>query len=178
MVGFLKQHLQDNASFVELYEASDGICENNTKVYIDFDKFIAHLHTQKVFKGNTFSSCDTILLNDEKNHMIFVEFKDMKSITTDESLTNWWKKHQPRVYLKITDSILGLNYYLNTKCSISYDDFMHTSKSFFYVYKSETYKRKINNHLKFKFTRYDYLFNQIRTIECDGFQNFLEKNTL
>ena len=178
MVSFLKLHFQDNARFVELNIASDGICENNLNKYIDFDKFIGTLHTQKVFTGNTFSSCDTILLNEENNHIIFVEFKDMKSILTDELLINWWKKQQPKIYLKITDSLLGLSYYLNNEYSINYNNFMNTSKSFFYVYQSETYKSKINNHLKYKFSRYDYLFKNIRTIECNAFQNFLNKNKL
>jgi len=178
MVSFLENHFKHNASYVNLHFASDGICDNNSKSYIDFDKFIAKLHTQKIFTGDTFASCDTLLLNTQSNHLIFVEFKDMKSITTEEELNYWWKSKSRSVYLKVTDSILGLSYYLKHKCSKSYDDFLDIPKSFFYVYKSNDYKSKIKNHLKFKFSRYDYLFKNIRTIECDSFQDFIKIHNL
>jgi len=178
MVTFLENNFISNANFVDLNSASDGICNNNSKNYIDFDKFIARLHSNKVFTGNTFSSCDTILLNTTENHIIFVEFKDMNSVSTDIELTNWWKTKNRSVYLKVTDSILGLGYYLKSNCNQSYDDFMNTSKSFFYVYKSDTYKSKINKHLKYKFSRYDFLFKNIRTIEVENFENFLSTNNL
>ncbi len=178
MVSYLESHFLNNANFVDLHSASDGICNNNSKDYIDFDKFIHKLHSNKVFKGDTFASCDTILLNTTENHLIFVEFKDMKSISTDGELINWWNTKNRSVYLKITDSILGLSYYLKNNCDQSYDDFMETSKSFFYVYRADTYKSKINQHLKYKFSRYDFLFKNIRTIEAETFKNFLSSNNL
>lgn len=178
MVSYLETHFKTNAVFVDLSNASDGICNNNSKKYLDFDKFIAKLHTQKIFTGNTFASCDTILFNTGENHIIFVEFKDMNTISNDTELENWWKSKNKSIYLKITDSILGLGYYLKNNCSHNYDNFMGTSKSFFYVYKSNTYKSKIKNHLKYKFSRYDFLFKNIRTIETENFENFLTSNSL
>ena len=51
---------------------------------------------------------------------------------------------------------------------------MNISKSFIYVYKSNSYKSNIKNHLRCKFSRYNFLFKNIRTIEATKFENFLD----
>jgi hypothetical protein len=55
---------------------------------------------------------------------------------------------------------------------------MNLAKSFFYVYKSDSCKNKIKNHLKYKFNRYDFLFENVRTIETKAFEKFLSNNNL
>jgi hypothetical protein len=178
MVSFLQQYFNTNEQLVDLKKVSDGICENNSQYYVDFDNFIAKLHTQKVFNGDTFASCDTILFNTNENHLIFVEFKDMDDLSTDEEIKNWWKIKNRSIYLKMADSILGLSFYLKNEHSKGCDSFMDTSKSFLYVYRASTYKNKIKKHLKYKFSRYNFLFKNIRTIECTNFKDFLIKNNL
>ena len=78
----------------------------------------------------------------------------------------------------MTDSILGLGYYLNQKCNISYNRFMKSPKSFIYVYKADTYKKKIHRHLENKLTRYNFLFDNIETIETETFNYFLVQEDL
>ncbi len=178
MVEFLNIHFRENGEYEELQIVSDGICENNSKKYLNFDKFIESLFKKNYFKGDTFSSPDTVLINLEKNHLIFVEFKNMSSFETEEEMKNWWKNKNSKVYLKMTDSILGLGYYLNQKCDISYDIFMKSSKSFIYVYKANSYKKKIHRHLENKLTRYNFLFENIESVETKTFEYFLIENDL
>ena len=158
MVEFLNTHFIQNGHYDDLNIVSDGICNNNSNQYLDFDKFIESLFQNGYFSGDNFSSPDTILIDLNKKHIIFVEFKNMSYFESEEDMKNWWKSKNRSVYLKITDSILGLSYYLKNSCSQSYDDFMNTSKSFLYVYKADTYKKKISKHLENKFSRYDFLF--------------------
>lgn len=47
MVSFLQEYFNSNERLVDLNSVSDGICDNNSKKYVDFDKFIAKLHTKK-----------------------------------------------------------------------------------------------------------------------------------
>jgi hypothetical protein len=178
MVSFLQEYFNSNERLVDLNRVSDGICENNAKNYVDFDQFVAKLHIQKIFEGNTFASCDTILFNIDKNHLIFVEFKDMDALSTEEEIKTWWKMKNSSIYLKMADSILGLSYYLKKEHAQSFDDFMDIPKSFFYVYRSSTFKNKINKHLEYKFSRYHFLFKNIRTLECTNFKAFLTKYNL
>jgi len=178
MVTFLEKHFKDHANFVDLNSVSDGICNNNSKEYINFDEFIHSLYQKGYFSGDTFSSPDTILLNSTETHLILVEFKDMNSLQSEDNIKEWWKDKNRSVYLKITDTILGLGYYLKNNCDQNYDDFLNISKSFFYVYKSNTYKKKIKHHLQYKFSRYDFLFKNIRTAEATSFENFLTNNNL
>ena len=179
MVNVIEQSLKDYTTYNELNIISDGVCDNNGNLYPDFDKFIANLFTSKIFNGDTLASCDTLLIAKNKNHIIFVEFKDMNSLNSEKDIKNWWKNKFRSIYLKITDSILSLSYLLALKkYSQNHDDFMNLSKSFFYVYKSDSYKNKIKNHLKYKFSRYSFLFENIRIVETKSFEKFLVSNGL
>ena len=178
MVNIIKKCLNENTNFKTLTCVSDGICDNNGGLYPDFDKFMSNLFIAKIFNGDTLSSCDTIVINENKNHIIFVEFKDINSLNSEEDVKKWWKGKNKSIYLKITDSILALSYFLVAKYNQNYDNFMNLAKSFFYVYKSNNYKSKINNHLKCKFDRYDFLFENVRTIETKAFEKFLSNNNL
>mgnify|MGYP000190423656 CR=1 FL=1 len=178
MVDFLENHFKNIVTFVDLKSVSDGICNNNTKLYINFDEFIKSLSKNGCLAGDTFSSPDTLLFKSSENHIIFVEFKDMSYFQTVEEIHNWWKNKNISVYLKISDSILGLSYYLKNDCDKNCDDFMNITKSFFYVYKADTYKKKIKSHLLSKFSRYGFLFKNIETMEVETFKRFLATHNL
>ena len=174
----IKEFFDDISSFKDLDIVSDGICKRNNKKYIDFDDFIKKLYSSEVLKGDTLSSCDTVLLNKQKQHIIFVEFKNMDSINDENELSNFWTDKNKSLFLKITDSILALSYILALKYNISYDNFMNLSKSFIYVYKSDNYKKKIKKHLKNKFSRYNFLLKNISIIESKNFEEFLTCHNL
>ncbi len=177
MVNYISTIFKQNV-YKNLSETSDGICNNNNRMYIDFDKFVENLYSQNIFRGEFISSCDTLLINLTENHIIFIEFKDMNTSNSNESLNNWWNNKKRSIYLKITDSTLALSYHLKNQHNKSYDDFMNISKSFFYVYRSDSSKKKIHNHLKYKFSRYDFLFKNIQSMETKQFEKFLEFHNL
>lgn len=177
MVNYISSIFKQDV-YKNLLETSDGICIDNGKEYIDFDKFIENLYSQNILLGEFISSCDTLLLEKDKNHIIFVEFKDMNSSSSEDTLNKWWKDKSRIIYLKITDSTFALSYYLKNHHNKPYDDFMNVSKSFFYVYKSDNFKNKIHSHLKYKFSRYDFLFKNIKSIESRQFEKFLEYHKL
>ncbi len=174
MVEFLDNHFKEYGEYEDLDIVSDGICSNNSEKYLNFDKFIELLFQKDCFKGDMFSSPDTVLINLQENHIVFVEFKDMSYFENEEEVKEWWKTKKMSIYLKMTDSIVSLGYYLNHEFDIKYDEFMNTSKSFIYVYKANTYKEKIHRHLDNKLARYDFLFKNIKTIETEKFKSFLE----
>lgn len=177
MVNYISTIFQQNI-YKELSDASDGICADNGKKYIDFDKFVETLYNKNELSGEFLSSCDTVLLNSSENHIIFVEFKDMSSSTDEGHLNSWWNGKSRSIYLKITDSLLLFSYYLKNHHNKTYDDFMNTPKSFFYVYKSDSFRNKIHNHLKYKFSRYNFMFKNIKALETKQFEGFLSHNNL
>lgn len=170
---FSEQNIKKNNNLV-----SDGICTCNSRDYIDFDEFIAILQRKRVLNGDTPSSCDTLLINTSEEHLIFVEFKNMNDLTSPSELSEWWKNKNKSVYLKITDSILSLGYFLQKEESQCFNNFMNMKKSFFYVYKSDTYKSKIKSHLKNKFSRYSFLLQNIHVLEVNNYESFLEHHNL
>lgn len=178
MVEKIKVYLSSNATYCKLNDVSDGICSNNSKQYIDFDKFVSWLHSNKIIQGDTLSSCDTLILNKDQNHLVLVEFKDMNSLDSEENISSWWRGKNRSVYLKITDTILLLSHYMNKQFGETHDDFMNLSKSFIYVYSSQNYKKTIHTHLKYKFSRYNFLFENIKTVEAKQFEKFLDYNNL
>ena len=178
MVEFLNTHFEKFGEYEELSIVSDGICKNNSKKYLNFDKFIESLFKKNYFKGDTFSSPDTVLINLEKKHLIFIEFKNMSSFDNEKEIKDWWKYKNSNVYLKMTDSILGLSHYLNQNHNISYDKFMESKKSFIYVYKADTHKKKIHRHLANKLNRYNFLFENVKSIETQTFEYFLVEEGL
>ena len=178
MVVYLYDYFNRDIFLDKLSNISDSICEDNQKNYINFDKFKEPLNCYEITKGmNSLSSVDSILINKEKRHIIFVEFKDMQSFEDFNSLKDWFKKKECSVKIKIPDSILLLGYFLQ-KHNYSFDDFMRVEKSFFYIYKSNSSKNKINNHLKYKFSKYNFMLKNIKTIESQSYMGFLEKENL
>ena len=178
MVGYLYDYFNSDIFLETLSSVSDGICEDNQKNYINFDKFKEPLNCCDITKGmNSLSSVDSLLLNQEQKHIIFVEFKDMQSFEEFDDLKKWFKTKECSVKIKIPDSILLLGYFLK-KNNYSFDEFIELDKSFFYVYKSISSKNKINNHLKYKFTKYNFMLKNIKIIESKSYVRFLEKENL
>ena len=178
MVEYLDNYFNRDIFLDNLSAISDNICEDNGKKYIDFDKFKEPLNCSDITKGmNSLSSVDSLLLNQEQKHMIFIEFKDMQSFEEFTDLKKWFKTKECSVKIKIPDSILLLGYFLK-KNGYSFDEFIEVDKSFFYVYKSTSSKNKINNHLKYKFTKYNFMLKNTKIIESQSYMRFLEKENL
>jgi len=178
VVEFLKTHFQQNIFLNTLSNISDNICQDNGKKYIDFDKFKEPSCCADITKGlQSLSSVDSILINSDKNHIIFVEFKDMDTIGDFEDIKEWIKEKDCNIKIKIPDSILLLGYFLKEN-GYSFDEFMTVDKSFFYVYKSNSFKRKINNHLKYRFSKYNFILKYTKTMETQSYIKFLEKESL
>ncbi len=178
MVDFLQEYFNTNTFLMGLNSVSDGICEDNGKDYIDFDKFKEPAYCYNITKGmQSLSSVDSILINQESKHIILVEFKDMNFIGNFNDIKKWIKNKDCSVKIKIPDSILLLGYFLKEK-GYSFDDFMQLEKSFLYVYKSSTFKSQINNHLKYRFSKYNFMLKNIKTIETQSYIKFLEKESL
>lgn len=180
MVSSLNTYLATEYSscFFSLDQASDNICTDNGKRYLDFDKFVAKLYQEKIMTGNTISSCDILLFNTSENHLIFVECKDMCSCIGDEMLKKWWDTKKQSIYLKIPDSLLCLSHFIVHKKLGNHDTFFNSKRSFFYVYKSTSYKNKIRDHINHEFSRYKFQFVNMRNIEVTNFESFLQGNNL
>ena len=178
MVEYLYNYFNSDSFLEDLSTVSDGICEDNQKKYINFDKFKEPINCNNITKGmNSLSSVDSLILNKDKQHIIFVEFKDMRSFEDFNDLKNWFRNKECSIKIKIPDSILLLGYFIKEK-NYSFDKFMDIDKSFFYVYKSNSSRNKINNHLKYKFTKYNFIFKNIKIIESQSYIRFLEKENL
>lgn len=178
MVEYLYNHFNKDVFLDNLSAISDGICEDNQKNYINFDKFKEPKNCNFITKGmNSLSSVDSLLINKNEEHIIFVEFKSMNSIGSFEEIKEWFKNKECSVKIKIPDSILILGYFLKEN-GYSFDEFIELDKSFFYIYKSDSSKSKINNHLKYKFTKYNFMLKNIRIIESQSYMSFLEKENL
>jgi hypothetical protein len=178
VVTYLHDYFNKDIFLDKLSEISDNICQDNGNSYINFDKFKEPANCDNITRGmNSLSSVDSLLLNQEKKHIIFVEFKDMNSFEDFDNLKEWFKTKECSVKIKIPDSILLLGYFLK-KNGYSFDEFMELEKSFFYVYKSTSSKNKINNHLQYKFTKYNFMLKNIKIIESQSYMKFLEKENL
>ena len=178
MVEFLEKHFQQSVFLDTLSYVSDNICQDNGRNYIDFDKFKEPSCCANITKGlQSLSSVDSILINSEKNHLIFVEFKDMDMIGDFEDIKEWIKEKDCNIKIKIPDSILLLGFFLKEN-GYSFDEFIALDKSFFYVYKSNSFKQKINNHLKYRLSKYQFILKDIKSIETQSYLYFLEKESL
>ena len=178
MVDSLQEHFNTDIFLMGLNSVSDGICEDNGRSYIDFDKFKEPDYCCDITKGmQSLSSVDSILVHKENKHLILVEFKDMDSIGDFSDIKKWIKDKDCSVKIKIPDSILLLGYFLKEK-GYTFDEFMELDKSFFYVYKSSSFKSQINNHLKYRFSKYNFMLKNIKTIETQSYIKFLEKESL
>ena len=178
MVEYLYDYFHQDKFLETLSQVSDNICEDNGNKYINFDKFKEPTHCANLTLGmNSLSSVDSLLINKEHNHIIFVEFKDMNSFENFDALKEWFKSKDCSVKIKIPDSLLLLGTFLKEN-GYSFDKFMELEKSFFYVYKSTSSKNRINNHLKYRFTKYNFILKNIKTLETQSYINFLEKENL
>ena len=178
MVNYLYDYFNRDIFLDSLSVVSDNICDDNGKRYINFDKFKEPINCNNITKGmNSLSSVDSLLINKSKQHIIFVEFKDMDSFEEFSNLKEWFKKKECSIKIKIPDSVLLLGYFVKQN-NYSFDEFIEIGKSFFYIYKSTLSKNKINNHLKYKFTKYNFLFKNIKIMESQSYIRFLEKEQL
>ncbi len=173
MVEYLCNYFNRDIFLDNLSVISDNICQDNGKKYINFDKFKEPINCSDITKGmNSLSSVDSLLINREKNHIIFVEFKDMNDL---DDIKSWFREKECNIKIKIPDSILLLGYFIQ-KNGYSFDDLINTKKSFFYVYKNRSAKRQINNHLRYKFSKYNFMLENIKIIESQAYINkFLEE---
>jgi len=170
MVEFLHSYFHQDKFLVSLSSVSDNLYEDNDKKYIDFDTFKEPQNCCEVTKGmNSLSSVDSLLIDKENNHIVFVEFKDMDSFGTLNKLKEWIKQKECSIKIKIPDSILLLGYFLQEN-GYSFDDFLKLKKSFVYVYKNSTSKSIINNHLKFSFTKYNFMLENTKVIEAQSYK--------
>ena len=178
MVNLINSELNRDSFLDTLYNVSDGICINNDKNYIDFDKFVNYVYQKGIMKGDQGCSCDSLIINVEEKHIIYVEFKDMMTFETQEELSRWWAKKENNTYLKILESMATLGYFLKINNSACQDEYSSLKKSFFYVYRATTHKQRINTHIKNKFNRYNHLLTSIKTIETKTYERFLLDNNL
>ena len=175
MVNYLYNYFNKEPFLETLSQVSDNICEDNGKYYINFDRFKEPTNCSNITNGmNSLSSVDSLLIIREHNHIIFIEFKDMNEL---EDMQEWFSHKECSIKIKIPDSILLLGYFLQEN-GYSFDDFIKMKKSFIYVYKAiaNNSKREINNHLKYRFNKYNFLLKQIKIIESKAYRNkFLEE---
>ena len=175
MVVFLDNYFRKDIFLETLSQVSDNICADNGNKYINFDKFKEPCNCSNVTQGmNSLSSVDSLLINKDENHIIFVEFKDMNNL---DNIQNWFSEKECSIKIKIPDSILLLGIFLQ-KNGHNFNDFMKMKKSFFYIYKNSSAKRTINSHLKYRFSKYNFLLENIKILESQAYRNkFLEENT-
>ena len=173
MVANIKQ-IFNNSFFKELNDVSDGICNDNGKQYLKFDSFAKSLK----YNGSTVCSCDTILFEYSKEHIIFVEFKDMNFANSSSDAKDWINEKYNNLCLKITETLLILMYEIR-QSGLCCNDFVDLSKSFFYVYKSKSdYKEAIKTHIGNKLSRYNFIFKNTKTLDVSNVEIFLQKCNL
>ncbi len=172
MVANIKQIFNNNF-FKELNNVSDGICNDNGKQYLKFDSFVKSLQ----YHGDTVCSCDTILFNCIQEHIIFVEFKDMNCANSLGDVKVWMNKKEDNLCLKIAETLLVFMHEIRQH-GLCCNDFVDLSKSFFYVYKSDSYKKAIKDHIGNKLSRYNFIFKNTKTLDASNFENFLQKHNL
>lgn len=172
MVANIKQIFNNNF-FKELNDVSDGICNNNDKLYLKFDSFVKSLK----YNGSTVCSCDTILFNSNKEHIVLAEFKNISSKNNSKDIKDWMNGKDNNLCLKITETLLILMYEIK-KNGLCCNDFVDLSKSFFYVYKSDSYKKAIKAHIGNKLSRYNFIFKNTKTLDASNFEIFLQKHNL
>ena len=178
MVSKLKEELIINLNLVStLKKVSDNMCLDEEKRCIDFDDFPAFCLQECRVNQTQPATVDTLILNSFKEHILFVEFKDLKSLNqTKEWLT---KEKLQQIYLKIHESFHMLSKYMVKKSLATYDEFYNYKKSVFIVYDvKENKKRIFHNHFKGKVNRFRYLVEKELVISCKQFKNFIERENL
>ena len=134
---------------------SDNCCEDNGKTYINFDK-----------ADNNLATADCLIIKD--NYFLLVEFKKLDEVKNIEEWVEDKKRNQ-QILLKAYES-----YFLLKSLKII-ENFGNTEKRFVFVYKSDSYKKKIKNHFKNKLDRLKIAYNNVLVLECKNFKNLLER---
>ncbi len=178
MVNKIKAELIDKLSLVDTLKAvSDNMCLDNNRKCVDFDKFPSYCLQECKVSQNEPATVDAIILNFNKNHTLFIEFKDLRTI--DEPKKWITKEKLQQIYLKIHESFHMLSKYFVQKSLASYDEFYKHKKSVFIVYDTQKdKKRTFHNHFKGKINRLNYLVEHAQVISCENFKKFLEKEEL
>ena len=178
MVNILKAELVDNLSLNDtLKTVSDTMCSIDEKHCIDFDMFPTFCLEECSANQNEPATVDALILNHEKKHILFVEFKDL--ITENEPKYWLTREKLQQIYLKIHESFHMLSKYIVQKSLATYDEFYHHKKSVFIVYNVQDNKRKaFHNHFKGKVNRFNYLVEHVQVVNCAKFQKFILKENL
>lgn len=177
MVHIFQNELVNNLSLIDsLTKVSDGLCVDDTKKCIDFDKFPSYCLQVCNVSQNQPATVDALILNFNHNHTLFVEFKDLRSVKDPK---HWLtKKRLQQIYLKVHESFHMLARYVVQKSLATYDDFYHHKKSVFIVYDVRNKRSIFHNHFKGKVNRLQYLVEQMQVINCQAFMNFIQKEGL
>lgn len=173
---FQKELINDLSLKDTLTVVSDRLCKDDTKHCINFDKFPSFCLQACKVNQNEPATVDALILNIKENHTLFVEFKDLRSVSDPK---HWLTKVRlQQIYLKVHESFHMLAKYMVQKSLATYDDFYHHKKSIFIVYEVSNKKSKIHNHFKGKVNRLRYLVEQVQVINCQTFMNFIQKERL
>jgi len=146
----------DLSEFLEtLDKVSDNCCKDNGKTYINFDK-----------ADNNIATADCLIIKD--SYFLLVEFKKIDEV---ENIEEWMedKKRNQQILLKAYES-----YFLLKSLKVI-ENFENMEKRFVFVYKSDSYKKKIKNHFKNKLDRLKIAYNSVLVLECKNFKNLLER---
>lgn len=173
MVKQIYNHFQTLGLLACLQKVSHETCEPNGQNYVDFDGFFDYLNKEEFFKrGDQNSSCDTLLFNLEENHILLVEFKRLSLFEDEAEAKQFFKRFRQKTHLKMSDSLLVLAHYLNTKLDISHDDFYKIAKSFIIVYRPSTDKDSIHKELysRVVINRNKYLFKNTLSLNNMEFE--------
>ena len=178
MVNKLKTELIDSLSLNDtLQSVSDNMCQDRDKYCINFDMFPSFCLKECGVSQNQPATVDALVLNIPKNHTLFVEFKDLKTVNEPKEWLTTEKLQQ--IFLKVHESFHMLSKYMVKKSLATYDDFYHHKKSVFIIYDTQgDKKRDFHNHFKGKVNRFNYLVENIQVINCDNFKQFIIKENL
>ena len=178
MVNKLKTELIDNLSLNDtLQSVSDNMCQDRDKYCINFDMFPSFCLKECGVSQNQPATVDALVLNIPKNHTLFVEFKDLKTVNEPKK---WLTKEKlQQIFLKIHESFHMLSKYMVQKSLATYDEFYHHKKSVFIVYDTQGNKKEdFHNHFKGKVNRFNYLVLNAQVISCENFKKFIDKEKL
>ncbi|MEO1928049.1 MAG: hypothetical protein ABGX26_05110 [Nautiliaceae bacterium] len=134
---------------------SDNCCEDDGKIYINFDK-----------ADNNLATADCLIIKD--SYFLLAEFKKIDEV---KNIEEWMedKKRNQQILLKAYES-----YFLLKSLKVI-ENFENMEKRFVFVYKSDSYKKKIKNHFKNKLDRLKIAYNSVLVLECKNFKNLLER---
>ena len=181
MVKSIYNELKNNLYLEDsIVNVSDGLCNYSEKKCINFDLFPDFCLKLCKSSQNKPATVDALIINITENHLLFVEFKDLRKVSYPR---RWLTKEKlQNIYLKVHESLHMLSTYLNKKNIVTYNKFYDCKKSLIIVYEInnniEAQKRKYHRHFQGKIKRFGYLLENEMTIECSKFINLLKKDSL